>query len=120
MAKNSLQNRRGAIRCSRCRTWRAQQAFVRSSERHGTATYRKDGFIWTRFKTCNNCACTLKGTPLLSPEEFLEIYGAELHNDSEPDEDDDEDDKSGDNAGNGNGNSNGDNNGGNAGAAVAV
>ncbi|KAL1868904.1 hypothetical protein Daus18300_005740 [Diaporthe australafricana] len=39
---------------------------------------------WNRFKTCNNCACTLKGAPLLSPEEFLEWYGAELHNELAP------------------------------------
>lgn len=65
--------------CGYCNSWKAEQAFVRSGPTRGSAAWKRQGFEWKKFKTCNQCSRVRK-MPKMSVEDFIKEFGAEEHN----------------------------------------
>ncbi|KAG6362631.1 hypothetical protein INS49_007723 [Diaporthe citri] len=85
------EDRTGMSWCDNCGKWKADKAFVRARFKRGTKLWERYGFVWKKYKTCNRCSRVYYRKPEMPVAEFVGAYGAEEHNDSEPDLDDDDD-----------------------------
>lgn len=72
-------DRRGWNQCGICKSWKAGQAFVRSCVMRGSLPWKREGFDWKKFKTCNRCSRVYKKSKM-SLSDFVNKFGAEEHN----------------------------------------
>ncbi|KAG8157208.1 hypothetical protein KVR01_012916 [Diaporthe batatas] len=72
-----------ATRCNDCRKWKAHKAFVRSRVKRDSVLWHQKGYMWHKYKSCNQCFRTYRNRGM-SVQEFIKVFGAEEHNSSEP------------------------------------
>lgn len=65
--------------CGNCHMWKADQAFVRGRYRRDSPYWKRLGFSWKRFRTCNRCSRVYHRQGQMSLAEFVNSYGAEDH-----------------------------------------
>lgn len=73
------EDRPGWSFCGNCHTRKADQAFVRGTYRRGSPTWKRLGFGWKKYRTCNRCSRVYHRQGQMSLADFINLYGAADH-----------------------------------------